>query len=142
MLRREHLKTARSSTLTSSRPKLPSVSEEMKAWSAALSTEVADWPQVTKRAFFGFTAFYRRNQIFALLPRTRAMETPNSLAFKLEHPQTRILARLQSDERVSATEMQKARWFRFELTSTADLREALDWLGEAYKAAGKRKKRD
>jgi hypothetical protein len=114
----------------------------MKAWSAALSTEVADWPQVTKRAFFGFTAFFRRNRIFALLPRTRAMETPNSLAFKLEHPQPRILARLQSDERVSATEMQKARWFRFEMTGASDLRDALEWVGKAYKVAGKRKRRD
>jgi len=30
----------------------------MKAWSAALTTEVAGLPQVTARAFFGFTALY------------------------------------------------------------------------------------
>jgi hypothetical protein len=39
---------------------------------------------VSTRAFFGFTALYRKERIFALLPRTRAMETANSLAFKLE----------------------------------------------------------
>ena len=133
----------RSSASTNSkgaRPKLPKVSEEMKAWSAALTTEVAGLPQVTARAFFGFTALCRRNKIFALLPRTRAMETLNSLAFKLESPRWRILTRLQHDPRVAATEMQKARWFRFERTTGADWRDALDWQGQAYEAAGKGKK--
>jgi hypothetical protein len=114
----------------------------MKAWSAALSTEVTGWPQVTTRAFFGFTALYRRDRIFALLPRTRAMETANSLAFKLESPRSRILSRLQRDLRVGSTEMRKARWFTFELTTTADLRDARNWLGQAHGAAGKSKKRD
>lgn len=123
-----------------SRPKLPRASEEMKAWSAALAAEVAGWPQVTARAFFGFTAFYRRERIFVLLPRTRAMQTPNSLAFKLEPPNSRSLSRLQQDPRVGATEMQKARWFTFELSASADLRDALHWLEHAYDAAGKGKK--
>jgi hypothetical protein len=120
-----------------SRPKLPRASEEMKEWSAALSTEVAGWPQVTARAFFGFTALYRRDRIFALLPRTRAMETPNSLAFKLEGPGSQLLSELRHDRRVGSIEMQKARWFTFEVTTGADLRDALDWLGQAYERAGK-----
>ncbi len=111
----------------------------MKAWSAALATDAEGWPQVTARAFFGFTALYRRDRIFALLPRTRAMDTPNSLAFKLECPRVQILTRLRRDPRAGATEMRKARWFTFELTTAADLRGALDWLGQAYDAAGKRK---
>jgi hypothetical protein len=134
------VRSSDSTNLKRARPKLPKVSEEMKAWSAALTTDVAGLPQVTARAFFGFTALYRRNKIFALLPRTRAMETPNSLAFKLESPPWRILTQLQHDPRVAATEMQKARWFSFELTTSADLRDALDWLGHAYEAAGKDKK--
>jgi hypothetical protein len=52
------------------------------------------------------------------------METPNSLAFKLESTRLRILTQLQHDPRVGATEMQKARWFSFELTTSADLRDA------------------
>jgi hypothetical protein len=123
----------------SSRPKLPKASEEMKAWSAALASEAEGWPQVTARTFFGLTALYRRDRIFALLPRTRAMETPTSLAFKLESP-GRIRARLERDPRVGSTEMQKARWFTFEVAIAADLRDALDWLGQAYKAAGTSKK--
>jgi hypothetical protein len=134
------VKSSRPIDLKKGRPKLPKASEEMKAWSAALSTEVAGWPQVTTRAFFGFTAHYRRERIFALLPRTRAMETPNSLAFKLESPISQTLTRLQKDSRIGSTLMERARWFTFEVASSSDLRDALDWLGQAYEAAGKRTK--
>jgi hypothetical protein len=123
------------------RLKSPLVSEEGKAWAAALAAEVEGWPQVTARAFFGFTALYRRQRIFGLLPRTRGIRTPNSLAFKLESPPPRVLAVLERDPRVGATQMQKARWFMFELSAAADMRDALDWLGQAHKAAGESKKR-
>jgi len=122
----------------SQRPKLPAVSEQMKAWSAALAAEIEGWPQVTGRSFFGFTALHRQDRIFALLPRSRGMETANSLAFKFVSLPPRLLRRLQQDRRIASTEMQKARWFTFELTSDADLHDALDWLGRAYDAAGKR----
>ena len=54
-----------------SRPKLPKISEEMKAWSAALAGEVGEWPHVSTRSFFGFTALYRKDKMFAALPRCR-----------------------------------------------------------------------
>ena len=73
----------------------------------------------------------------AVLPRTRAMETPNSLAFKFEPLTAQVRARLEQDSRVGTTTMQVARWFTFELGSDADLHAALDWLGRAYEAAGK-----
>ena len=123
-----------------SRPKLPKISAEMKAWSAALGAEVTEWPRVTTRILFGFTALYRRDKIFAVLPRTRAMETPNSLAFKFDPVTGQLRARLERDERVGTTTMQAARWFTFELSTDADLHDALDWLGRAYEAAGRRKK--
>jgi hypothetical protein len=104
----------------------------MKAWSAALADEVTQWPQVSTRSLFGLTALYRRDRIFALLPRTRGMETANSLAFKLESPPSQLVAQLQKDPRIGATEMQKARWFTFEITSDSDLHDAVDWLGRAY----------
>jgi predicted DNA-binding protein (MmcQ/YjbR family) len=125
----------------SQRPKLPPISEQVKTWSAALEAEIGDWPAVQSRSFFGFAALYRRDKIFALLPRTRGMQTANSLAFKLESPGARLLARLQQDHRVGSTQMQKARWFSFELTSDADLHDALDWLARAYEAAGETSKR-
>lgn len=124
----------------SSRPSLPRVSEEMKAWSAALADEACDWPQVATRILFGFTALYRKDKIFAALPRTRAMGTANSLAFKLESPASAAAARLKKDARIGSMDMQKMRWFTFELSSDSDLHDALDWLGRAYEAAGKNKK--
>jgi hypothetical protein len=122
------------------RPTLPKVSEEMKAWSAALGAEIEGWPQVSLRSFFGFTALYRKDKIFAALPRTRAWGTANSLAFKLEVATPALQSRLEKDPRIGLTLMQKTRWFTFELSSDADLHDALDWLGRAYEAPGKKKK--
>ncbi|MFZ1011679.1 MAG: hypothetical protein WAN65_32885 [Candidatus Sulfotelmatobacter sp.] len=124
--------------MKSTRPKLPRVSEQMKIWSAALSTEAGNWPQVTRRSFFGFTALYRRDKIFALLPRTRAMETPNALAFKLDSPSARMNALLRHDPRIGSTQMQKARWFTFEMSCDTDLRAAIEWLDRAYRKSGRR----
>ncbi len=117
------------------RPKLPAVSEQMKAWSAALAAEVETWPAVTARPMFGFTALYRRKRIFAVVPRTRGMETPNSLAFKLLAPSPRMMTRLRNEQRVRPTVMHQSRWFTFELSSDRDVRDALDWLSRAYETA-------
>ena len=112
----------------------------MKAWSAALAGEIHDWPEVSSRSFFGFTALYRKDIIFALLPRTRGMETPNSLAFRFDAPTASIRGRLQKDARIRSAEIQKARWFSFELCSDGDLHDALEWLRQCYHAARKRSK--
>lgn len=127
-------------------PKLPPVSEQMKAWSAALAAEVAGWPQVSARSFFGFNALYHGEQMFAALPRTRAMHTPNSLVFKLVDVPAPLQKSLQADSRIASMEMKtareakKARWYTFELSSDVDLHDALEWVGRAYDAARKRKK--
>jgi hypothetical protein len=118
------------------RPKLPPVSEQMKAWSAALLAEITTWSGVATRSFFGLHALYRRDRIFALLPRTRGMDTPDSIGFKIERPSPATLARLQADQHLEATELQNARWFLYTLRADADLRDAVDWLSRAYEAAG------
>jgi hypothetical protein len=123
-----------------SRPKLPKVSEQMKAWSAALEAEVGDWPHASTRSFFGFTALYRKDKIFAALPRTRGWDSANSLAFKLEAPAAGDRARIERDARIGDTLGKNGRWFTFELSTDADLHDAIDWLERAYEAAGKRKK--
>jgi len=112
----------------------------MKAWSAALAAEVNEWPRVATRSFFGFTALYRKDNMFAVLPRTRGMESPNALAFRIDEPSSTVRARLEKDARIRTAEIQKARWFSFELSSDADLHDALDWLAKAHEAAGKNKK--
>ena len=117
--------------------RLPAISDEMKAWSAALGAEATGWPQVSTRVFFGFTALYRKDRIFAILPRTRGMGAPNTLAFKFETLPPKLRALLEHDPRVGTTEMRAARWQTFELASTSDLHDALAWLGRAYEAAGK-----
>jgi hypothetical protein len=68
------------------------------------------------------------------------METANSLAFRLESPSSATLIRVRNDSRVASTRMQKARWFTFEISSDADLHEALDWLALAYNEAAKKSK--
>lgn len=123
-------------SVPSRRPKLPHVSEEMKAWSAALSSETAEWPRLTSRPMFGLMALYRGERIFAVLPRSRAMGTPNSVAFKLDDAQPRLLTRLRKDARIRTTMIRAKRWFVFELSSDRDLKDALDWLERAYEAAG------
>jgi TfoX/Sxy family transcriptional regulator of competence genes len=112
----------------------------MKAWSAALEREVSDWPQVSTRSFFGLTALYRKDKMFAALPRTRALETANSLAFRLESPTSKVKTRLEKVARPWTTQKDKARWFAFEFRSDADMHDALEWLATAYDAAGQKKK--
>jgi len=121
------------------RPSLPAISDQMKAWSAALAAEVSGFPQVSARSFFGFTALYRKDKIFAALPRTRAMWTANSLGFKLDCTDAALRARLKKDPRIGSIQKQQARWFTFELSSDADLHDALEWLSRAYEAARKKK---
>jgi hypothetical protein len=104
----------------------------MKVWAAALGTEMAAWPNVSTRPMFGFMAFYRGKGIFAILPRTRGMGSPSSLAFKLENVGPRVRASLNKDARISTTVMQASRWFVFEVSSESDLRDALLWLSRAY----------
>jgi hypothetical protein len=126
----------KSATVKPTRPRLPKITEEMKAWSAALGTEVMTWPGVTTRPMFGLTALYRARRIFAVLPRTRCMDVPNSIAFKLESAGSRIRARAQRDPHISFFGMQNARWLSFEMNCDADLHPALQWLSRAYEAAG------
>lgn len=116
------------------------VSEEMKAWSAALAAEVEDWPGASARIFFGFTALYRGDAMFAALPLTRLLATPTSLIFKFHGSPPSLLRRLEADGRIAPFQKDKARWFTFDLSSGSDLHAALAWLGLAYEAAAAKKK--
>jgi hypothetical protein len=118
-----------------SKPRLIAISEEMKAWAAALEAEVTGWPRLSTRPMFGFTALYRGKHIFAILPRTRGMGSANSLAFKLENAGPRLQRRLREECRISTTVMRASRWFVFELACDSDLNDALEWLSRAYEAA-------
>jgi hypothetical protein len=118
-------------------PPFRPASEQMKVWAASLAAEAESWPHVSVRSFFGFSALYRQERIFAALPRTKSMWTPNSIGFKIETPSMRVSKRLEADPRIEATRMRKSRWFRFELSGDKDLHDALDWLAAAYESARK-----
>ena len=115
------------------------ISEQMKAWSGALTAELADWPNVTTRPMFGFTAMYRGKRIFAVIPRSRGIGSPNAIAFKLENAGPRIMSRLRAEPRIQTTIMQASRWFVFELSDDTDMNDALSWLAKAYEVAKLRK---
>src|SRR5207245_11155727 len=92
------------------RPKLHKISEEMKAWSAALVEEVAGWPQVKLRPMFGFLGAYHGSRIFAALPRTRTMDPPNSVAFKLPEANKPLRAKATSEKRLQSARRAHQRW--------------------------------
>jgi hypothetical protein len=81
-------------------PKLPPISDEMKVRSALLGQELNGWPHVTSRPMFGFLGFYRRKKIFAALPVTRGVNTPDSLMFRMQPMPPDLLARAQKDPRI------------------------------------------
>jgi hypothetical protein len=110
------------------RPKMPPISEEMKQWSVMLKTEVSTWPQVSTRPMFGMMGLYRGKKIFGGLPVTRGFDTPNSVIFRFDPIPSDLEERASKDKRISPGK----RWFSFDVGSTADLRNALWWLNQAY----------
>jgi hypothetical protein len=118
------------------RPKMHPIAEEMKQWSAMLGQELKTWPRVTSRPMFGLLGFYRGARIFAGLPVTRAIKTPNSIIFKIEPMPPELLRRAAQEPRIDAESGARgARWCAFELSSEKDVRDALWWLNQAYERA-------
>jgi len=122
--------------LRRTRPKLPKVPEEMQQWSELLLHEILHWPQVTSRPMFGMTAVYRKNAIFGVLPRTRAMGTKYSISFKIPQRTPKLYKLLNADARIRPT-AQAAKWISFELQSGDDLPDAIRWFTRAYQCANK-----
>jgi hypothetical protein len=118
---------------------LEKTSDEMKVWSGLLAEEVAGWPDVTTKPMFGLTALYRGPVIFAALPKTRAMGSPNAVSFKLAGASAKVMGQLKREKRIQETMMAAAKWFVFEMESEEDLRGVLEWLGVAYAAAGEKR---
>jgi len=115
---------------------LEKISEEMKVWSGLLAEEVLGWPDVVAKPMFGLTALYRGPAVFAMLPKTRALGSPNVVAFKLVGASAKVMGQLKRDPRIQETMFAAAKWFAFEMESEEDLRGVLEWLGVAYEAAG------
>jgi TfoX/Sxy family transcriptional regulator of competence genes len=118
------------------RPRMAHASDEMKQWSALLSRELSELPQVSSRPMFGLRGFYRRKKIFAALPVSRAIGSANAFIFKIEAMSHELLERATGESRINSERaLPGARWLSFELNSETDLRDALWWLNHAYEAA-------
>jgi hypothetical protein len=124
------------------RTALPKIDEEMREFCALISSEIANWPDVSSRKMFGMLSFYRelpafpQPRIFACLPDTRALTLPRAISFKLVEPKPAQISRMKADTRVTASEAPKhlSKWFDFSITEPGDVNEALWWLEQAYRA--------
>jgi hypothetical protein len=96
------------------------------------------WPDVNRKAMFGFLSFYRAGKIFAALPRTRGFNSSSSLILRFNPMPAALLAKARADARMDTNTRVPAKgWFSFEVASECDLRDALAWLDHAYQAAKK-----
>ena len=118
------------------RPKLLKVSEEMKRLAALIEAEMLAWPNVSSRPMFGLTGIYRGSNIFAVLPRTRALDVPDSIAFRLLKRPRQIMTELSKDEQIIAS-TSDAKWISFVMQSDSEIHAALKWLAVAYRQAVK-----
>jgi hypothetical protein len=126
----------RTNTARRPRPKLPRIPEEMRQWSDLLLREILGWPDVSSRLMFGMTAVYRGNAIFGVVPRTRAMDTPYSVSFKILSRNPSLKERLEGDARVLPI-TRDSKWISFELLSGDDLPDAIRWFAQAYRLMAK-----
>jgi hypothetical protein len=126
--------------LAAPRPKLLPVSEETRRWSALLESELVSWPGVIVKRMFGFRALYRGKRIFAALPHSKGFGRDASILLKMKTMPPALLQRAKSDSRITSNTPGKG-WFSFTLNSDSDLHDALEWLNDAYEAAGKRVRR-
>jgi len=131
----------KSAKVKSKRPKMPKffpIDDEMKELSGMLEKEISDWPGVSKKPMFGYQGLYRDGQIFAALPRSRAMKSPTSIMIKFASASPAVLESVKKDSRVDPVSgMSGGGWFFFELDDASATKGALGWLGRAYEAAKK-----
>lgn len=113
--------------------RMPAASDEMKRIAAMIEDEVAAWPDLSVRPMFGMSGLYRGKKIFAALPRTRSVGTPNSFIFRFDPMPPALVRRAKAEERIHFSQP-GARWYSFEVTSAEDLKDALWWLSQAYEA--------
>ena len=115
-------------------PRFHNLSPEMQRWATMLRAELEEWPGVTTKPMFGFTGFYRGKTIFAAVPKSRALGSPNSVIFKLPDGSKWREVTLQ-DPRIQPGNMDTHKWFRFEIGEERDLRDALVWFERAFQSA-------
>jgi hypothetical protein len=137
-VKKQRSRPRNSRRMAARRPAFLPISEEMKEWSAMLTSQLNRWPGITAKAMFGFVFFYRQRMVFAALPRTRGFDSPSALVFKFAPMPPALQKRARNDGRMDASRKASSKgWFSFRLDSEADLHDALWWLNQAYEAAKK-----
>ena len=106
-------------------------SEQARAWAAVLSKEVSSWPEVRCRGMFGFTGVHRRDKIFAALPRTKALHSPDTFLLKFQKRSGKLNKRIDAEPKLHRGK----KWCWMEVESDRDLPLLIEWLGRAYEAA-------
>lgn len=101
---------------SSKRPNLPHVSQEMRRFYGLPGEELLRWPDVKARPMFGLRAYYRGEQVFALIPDKRALESVTAIAFK-------------------PADQTQGKWKLFEIEDQGDLSGVLACLDKAWNDA-------
>jgi hypothetical protein len=117
--------------------KLTHVSEAMKQWCALMESELLSWPQVTAKPMFGMVGFYRKDRIFAAIPRNRTIGQRDAVIFKLLGGSEKLISSALNDSRAITTSLGKSGWIAMVTESMEDVRDALDWFSQAYELVGK-----
>ena len=119
-------------------PKFFAVDEEMKHRARLLEAEVVTWPGVALKPMFGMVAFFRKKSIFAAVPRTRTLRSPQSIILKLHRVPAGLSEKIKAEPRIAERAPGPgAGWHAFELRSGEDMKDALWWLNQAYDLARK-----
>jgi hypothetical protein len=115
------------------------VSDEMKQWSWLLADEVASWPGVTRKRFFGNISLYRSDVIFASVPEKKALFAPNNVIFRILEVPPKLRAQIDADPKVNSSQQTSKNWFGYAVSSPQDLRGALEWFQIAYEQVVERR---
>lgn len=119
-------------------PKFFRADEETKRLGSLLEEELVKWPGVRTKPMFGMVSFFRSKSIFAAVPRTRALRSPQSIIFKFDPVPAALLEKIKAEPRIAERAPGPgAGWHAFDLRSHEDVRDALWWLNQAFEFAEK-----
>jgi hypothetical protein len=119
-------------------PKFYSVDEEMKRRASLVERELAGWPNVTTKPMFGMISLFRNGAIFAAVPRTKTLRSPQSIILKFDPMPDGLAEKRKAEPRLTRDAPGPgAGWHAFELATDADIKDALWWLNQAYELAKK-----
>ena len=117
-------------------PKFFAADEEMQHRASLLEKELVSWPGVTTRPMFGMVSFFRGKAIFAAVPRTRTLRSPQSIIMKFNPLPSSLSEKMKAEPRIAdRAPGPGAGWHAFEVASHTDIKDALWWLSQAYAVA-------